>query len=212
MRTIQSSVIGDRQIDMISALPLEISTSIFRMLDPGSMHSAMRVCKTWYSLYRSDPQLRRTLRRQVRERKEQRLLLIHNLTVKRSDSWFRTELPQACIRLGKVLPPKLKKQKKAKTGHQIRAKPLRIWFTLSESWPQEEDYPPQVHDDTKRKAPGHGRHSEQGLWMPAMTGCLFFCSIYFSAGSSFPFILNSCDYRILDCKLCAVVKIFLFNA
>ena len=69
LTTIQSFQIGERRFDIISKLPPEIATTIFRMLDPSSMYSGMQVCRTWYNLYRSDRPLRRALRENVRERR-----------------------------------------------------------------------------------------------------------------------------------------------
>ena len=126
LTTIQSSQIGERRFDIISMLPPEISTTIFRMLDPGSMHSSMQVCKTWYNLYRSDRPLRRTLRQKVREQKERRRLLIHNLSVRPTDSWYRNELPSALALNKRGLAKKVKKTRKSLTRHNNSAKPLRF--------------------------------------------------------------------------------------
>ena len=126
LTTIQSSQIGERRFDIISMLPPEISTTIFRMLDPSSMHSSMQVCKTWYNLYRSDRPLRRTLRQKVREQKERRRLLIHNLSVRPTDSWYRNELPSALALNKRGLAKKVKKTRKSLTRHNNSAKPLRF--------------------------------------------------------------------------------------
>ena len=60
------------RFDIISALPLEISSMIFRMLDPSAMQAALTVRKNWYWIYQSDPALpvifRRRVRRRIRER------------------------------------------------------------------------------------------------------------------------------------------------
>ena len=59
------------RFDIISALPLEISSMIFRMLNPSAMKAALTVSKNWYWIYQSDPALpvifRRRVRRRIRE-------------------------------------------------------------------------------------------------------------------------------------------------
>lgn len=111
---------------MISALPREISTSIFRMLDPNSMHSAMRVCKNWNKLYREDRKLRRILRRKVQEGRKQRMLWIQNFTVKPTDSWYRNDIPT-----NHIVRVRTKKRKRSaiepdEDAHVQRAKFLRM--------------------------------------------------------------------------------------
>ena len=115
----------DGKFDIISALPAEISTSILRMLDPASMYAAMRVSKTWNRLYRGDRPLKRALRRKVIEQREQRMLFICNLSVKPTDSWYRTQLPVSQrLRTADKLA---KKRKRTSTKHKIQsAKLLRI--------------------------------------------------------------------------------------
>ena len=66
----------DTRFDIISALLVEISTSLFRMLDPTSMFAAMRVSRRWNELYRSDHPLRRELRRKVIERRARKMAFI----------------------------------------------------------------------------------------------------------------------------------------
>lgn len=127
MQTIQSSTIDERKYDIISMLPVEISTSILGLLDPESMQSAMRVCKTWCRLYRGDPRLRRALRQKVRERRQQRMLLIHNESVRPTDSWYRVTLPVDCARKLRTPAKRPKTKKKSMTGqYSCRAKPMRF--------------------------------------------------------------------------------------
>lgn len=115
-----------RVFDIISALPVEISTSIFRMLDPTSMFSAMRVSKRWYRLYRADHPLRRALKNKVLERRRKNMELIHNLSVKPTDSYYRRDLPVPSLRL-RAPDQASKKRKRASTKHQMqRAKLLRF--------------------------------------------------------------------------------------
>lgn len=126
LTTIQSTQIGDRRFDIISKLPLEISTTIFGLLHPSSMHSCMRVCKTWYTLYRSDRRLRRALKHKIRQRREQKRLLIHNLSTRPTDSWYREQLPAAFGHSKKRPASKLKKARKSLTTRTSGARPLRI--------------------------------------------------------------------------------------
>ena len=115
-----------RNFDIISALPVEISTSIFRMLDPSSMMAAIQVSKRWYHLYRADRPLRRALKKKVLEQRRRNVEFIHNFSVRPTDSWYRSDLPVADPRL--TAPNRVsKKRKRASTTHQFqRAKLLRI--------------------------------------------------------------------------------------
>ena len=61
-----------KNFDIISALPLEISTTILRMLDPSTIQAAMLVSKRWYGIYRSDPMIERICRRRVRQQIRER--------------------------------------------------------------------------------------------------------------------------------------------
>jgi hypothetical protein len=120
-----STSTNSEKIDIISALPLGLSTSIFRRLDHSSMYAAMRVSKTWNRVYRSDRELRRSLKRKVIERREQKALLIHNLSVRPTDSWYRTHMPVS-QRLGAPNQP-TRKRKRTSTEHRIQsAKLLRM--------------------------------------------------------------------------------------
>ena len=117
---------GFRNFDIISALPVEISTSIFRMLDPTSMFAAMRVSRRWYRLYRADRPLRHALKKKVIERRRRYKELIHNLSVRPTDSWYRRDIHTACLKPS--APDQVrKKRKRPSTKHQVqRAKLLRI--------------------------------------------------------------------------------------
>jgi len=117
----------NQNFDIISALPVEISTSIFRLLDPKSMFAAMRVSRRWYRLYRTDRLLRSALKKKVIERRRRYKELIHNLSVKPTDSWYRRDIPISG--LGHSAPGRVcKKRKRASAGHQVqRAKLLRMW-------------------------------------------------------------------------------------
>ena len=68
------------RFDIISALPLEISTMIFRMLDPSGMQAALTVRRNWYHIYQSDPALGRIFRRRVRQKIRERQRLAKYLT------------------------------------------------------------------------------------------------------------------------------------
>lgn len=116
----------NQNFDIISALPVEISTSIFRLLDPKSMFAAMRVSRRWYRLYRTDRLLRSALKKKVIERRRRYKELIHNLSVKPTDSWYRRDIPISG--LGHSAPGRVcKKRKRASAGHQVqRAKLLRM--------------------------------------------------------------------------------------
>lgn len=59
-------------IDMISAMPPEISTTIFRMLDSDSMLAAQHVCTSWYKIFKSDTVLTRAMRRRVQKAQERK--------------------------------------------------------------------------------------------------------------------------------------------
>ena len=127
IHTIQSSQTWDDdwKFDIISALPTEISTSILRMLDPASMYAAMRVSQTWNRLYRADRMLKRALRRKVREQREQKVLFIHNFSVRPTDSWYRNRLP-VCPRR-RASDQLSKKRKRTSTKHNTQsAKHLRM--------------------------------------------------------------------------------------
>ena len=63
------------RFDIISALLLEISTMIFRMLDPCTMQAVQLVSKRWYKIYHSDPMMKRILRRRVRQQIREKNLL-----------------------------------------------------------------------------------------------------------------------------------------
>lgn len=119
-------VSNGRKFDITSALPVEISTSIFRMLDPTTMFAAMRVSKKWYRLYRADHPLRRALKNKILERRRRNVEFIHNFSVRPTDSWYRRELPVPGLRL--TAPNQVsKKRKRASTKHQVqRAKLLRF--------------------------------------------------------------------------------------
>ena len=120
-----STTTNSGKFDIISALPTEISTSIFRLLDPASMHAAMAVSKHWNSLYRGDRMLRRSLRKKVRKQREERMLLIHNLSVRPSDSCYRTQLPLSQKLRAPDQPSR--KRKRTSTAHRIQsAKLLRM--------------------------------------------------------------------------------------
>lgn len=54
-------------LDMISAMPLEISTMIFRMLVDKAILASTQVCTSWYRIIQSDPVLRRAKRRRTPE-------------------------------------------------------------------------------------------------------------------------------------------------
>lgn len=56
-------------LDIISGMPLEISTTILRMLDAKSIIAARRVCTSWYQIYKTDPLLQRTVRKEVQKQK-----------------------------------------------------------------------------------------------------------------------------------------------
>ena len=112
--------------DIISALPVEISSSIFRMLDPISMFAAMRVSRRWHRLYRADHPLRRALKKKVLEQHRKNMEFIHNLSVRPTDSYYRRNFSVPSLRLG--TPDKAsKKRKRTCTKHHVqRAKHLRI--------------------------------------------------------------------------------------
>ena len=127
VHTISSHTLsGFRNFDIISALPVELSTSIFRMLDPPSMFAAMRVSRRWYRLYRADRPLRSALKKKVIERRRRHKELIHNLSVRSTDSWYRREIPISCLRPN--TPDRIcKKRKRSSTKNQVQhAKLLRI--------------------------------------------------------------------------------------
>ncbi|KAL6954644.1 hypothetical protein U1Q18_043497 [Sarracenia purpurea var. burkii] len=90
------------KFDIISALPLEISTTIFRMLDPSAMKAALTVRRNWYHIYQSDSALRRIFRRRVRQRIRERQRLAKYLTNHR-----RVNTPRR--------PPKQNGEKKRKS-------------------------------------------------------------------------------------------------
>lgn len=56
-------------LDIISAMPLEISTMIFRLLDDNAILATTRVCTSWYRINKSDPTLRRRVKRRAQNRK-----------------------------------------------------------------------------------------------------------------------------------------------
>ena len=112
----------DRKFDIIAALPVEISTSIFQMLDSSSMMAAMQVSRQWHQLYRADRPLRRALKKKVLEQRRRNVEFIHNFSVQPTDSWYRSDLPLANPTLKAS-----KKRKRASTKHQFqRAKLLRF--------------------------------------------------------------------------------------
>ena len=116
----------DGKFDIISALPVEISSSIFRMLDPSSMFASMRVSQRWYRLYRADRPLRRALKQKVLERRRRHMEFIHNFTVKPTDSWYRRDIP-VIVRGPSATERTAKKRKRALAKHCVqRAKLLRI--------------------------------------------------------------------------------------
>ncbi|KAL6952581.1 hypothetical protein U1Q18_046555 [Sarracenia purpurea var. burkii] len=81
----------ENNFDIISALPLEISTMIFRLLDPAAMNAAMLVRKNWYSIYQSDPIIKRFLRRRVRRSTRERYRLAGLAAPKRRTRQSRDE-------------------------------------------------------------------------------------------------------------------------
>ncbi|KAL6954645.1 hypothetical protein U1Q18_043498 [Sarracenia purpurea var. burkii] len=68
------------KFDIISALPLEISTMIFRMLDPSAKKADLTVRRNWYHINQSDSALRRIFRRRVRQKIRERQRLAKYLT------------------------------------------------------------------------------------------------------------------------------------
>ncbi|XKL62564.1 hypothetical protein PGB90_002407 [Kerria lacca] len=84
------------KFDVISNLPIEISTMIFRMLDPASMLAAMQVRKRWYTLYKCDMKLRRALREKLRRQRVQKKLFIHNFTVSTNSKWYKKRENDVC--------------------------------------------------------------------------------------------------------------------
>jgi len=122
----EASTMTAGNFDIISNLPVEISTSIFRMLDPISMLAAMQVSSRWYRLYRDERPLRRALKKKVKERRQRNVEFIHNFSVRPTDPWYRNDLPIARPRLTASVQA-TKKRKRASTKHQDkRAKLLRI--------------------------------------------------------------------------------------
>ena len=119
---------ASRNFDIISALPVGISASIFRMLDPTAMIAAIRVSWRWYRIYRADRPLRSALKKKVIEQRLRRKELIHNLSVRPTDSWYRRDFNIASPRLR--TPDRVcKKRKPATKRHQVqRAKLLRMWI------------------------------------------------------------------------------------
>lgn len=53
------------EIDIISALPLELSSAIFRRLDTESLVNSILVSNCWKKIVMTDPLLKRRLRRQM---------------------------------------------------------------------------------------------------------------------------------------------------
>ena len=107
----------DGKLDIISVLPVEIATDIFRMLDPASMLAAMQVSKTWYHLYQSDNHLKRTLKSKMKHQRLTRKFAIYNLTVKPSDSWYRR--PPAVIRDDFRVKKRRGTAKKKRSGRKV---------------------------------------------------------------------------------------------
>ncbi|XP_011306870.1 uncharacterized protein [Fopius arisanus] len=61
--------LGKPNLDPIANLPVEVTHSIFRMLDPNSLLNAARVSKEWFYVCRGDSHLRATARRHLRKEK-----------------------------------------------------------------------------------------------------------------------------------------------
>lgn len=114
----------DGRFDIIARLPQEISTTIFRMLDPASVLSEIRVRRRWYYLYESNPGLRRILKSQIRERARLR----HNHTVDRDSSHSQASGVDVNSRLSGPTP-RAKKRKPAISRAQS-AKPRREFSTI----------------------------------------------------------------------------------
>lgn len=83
----------DAKLDVISSLPTEILTSIFRMLDPTSMLAAMRIRRSWFWLQIRTQTQKNPEEKGSRTKRKKKTLLIHNLPVERNSSWYRQ--PQA---------------------------------------------------------------------------------------------------------------------
>ena len=166
-QTIRSSWIDDDRLDIISKLPVEILTSIFQLLDPSSMHSAMQVCQTWYQRYRSDPRLKRTLKRKVRQQRKQRLLFIHNFSVRPTDHWYRNEIPKKVVHKVKKLVRKLKKTNKFRTMHKSCAKPLRLQVTQNSLVYHSEKYPYKMTSESSKRI-----HSTEPQDINAQFSCI----------------------------------------
>lgn len=108
-RNIDFTSTESEKFDIISALPVEISSKIFGMLDPNSMFAAMSVCTTWHHLYQGNRLLRRSLKKKARAERERRMLFIHNLDVKPTDSGYRHKLPKARLQVSNDLNLKRKR-------------------------------------------------------------------------------------------------------
>ncbi|XKL62567.1 hypothetical protein PGB90_002403 [Kerria lacca] len=86
------------KFDVISNLPIEISTMIFRMLDPASMLAAMQVRKRWYTLYKCDMKLRRALREKLRRQRVQKNFLYTTLLLAQTVNGIRKEKTTSVVK------------------------------------------------------------------------------------------------------------------
>lgn len=83
-----------QRFDLISLLPVEITSTIFQMLDPEEMFSALRVSKNWNMLYRADRPLRRAISQKVIERRRRKLDFLRSFSIQPvDDSWYTRGIP-----------------------------------------------------------------------------------------------------------------------
>lgn len=77
---------GNKKIDFISELPVEISQHLLRMLDAPSLLNVARVSRKWLSVCKGDFRLRQSTRRHLRK---QKLQLVQNPHISRKSKKTR---------------------------------------------------------------------------------------------------------------------------
>lgn len=120
--------------DLISQLPVEVSSGIFRYLDQKSLLQAAGVCKRWKDICKGDIVLRRRIRKQLRKERQERI---------------RAYLqPSRSVQITRELPGSALGRRNGPGGMEVAG--LRVEYELPKAYRRPEARKFKVGEDVKK--------------------------------------------------------------
>lgn len=121
--------------DLISQLPVEMSSGIFRYLDQKSLLQASAVCKRWNDICKGDIVLRRRIRKQLVKERQERI---------------QTYLePSRSVQITRELPGNALGRRNGPAG--VEVKNQKVEYELPKAYRRPEARKFKVGEDVKKK-------------------------------------------------------------